>query len=527
MVGYDIIYGVFEPLVTRMFKSLVQNANVVLDVGANIGWYTLLASGLVGADGIVIAFEPNPLIAEQLRKSVALNGYAGRTSVRQEALAERNGSAVLARPTRVANYGNAFIVDSADRHVHECFDVGLTRLDDLNLEHVDLIKIDCEGAEARVIEGGAETIARCRPIIISEVFGAQLQMVSQTSADEYVERLLSKDYLAYVAEHATIVRTLGDWRNLRELHLANVVFWPTERTQDTLSRLGKALEVDLSKSTQPTDHVATHRTSKGANTMAGLDSSHAKTSAVSSAMNNYRSYSVLYSEVPVTSFAQNQEDVLIDRAFRGRSSGFYIDIGAGDPNAESVTRWFYGRGWRGVNVEPNPTIFASIAAWRPEDINLNVGISTEPSTLTYYQVIQNELGHGWGLSGFDPSIPERARLHGFEVRSQPVSVVPLWHVAESIGDQEVDFLKIDVEGLEAQVISSVDWSVFRPKLVCVEAIAPLSATPTFAEWEHLLIGYNFAIFDGVNNYYVREENSEILPQLSVGVNCNDRWTRAL
>lgn len=246
---------------------------------------------------------------------------------------------------------------------------------------------------------------------------------------------------------------------------------------------------------------------------------------VTSRMSERRLKPIQYSHTPVQSSAQNQEDVLIDRAFFGKKGGFYVDIGAGDPIADSVTRWFYGRGWRGVNIEPNPTIFQSIAKFRPDDVNLNVGISDAVGELTYHQVIQNAVGHGWGLSGFDPAIPDRARSQGFSVESKIVPVIRLQDVAERIDFRDVDFLKVDVEGLEPQVLGSVDWTRFRPKLVCVEAVAPLSARPTFSEWEHLLPKYILGVFDGVNNYYVREDCHEILTQLNASVNCNDRWTR--
>src|SRR5688572_24072355 len=138
-----------------------------------------------------------------------------------------------------------------------------------------------------------------------------------------------------------------------------------------------------------------------------------------------RLHPVEYSTDEVTSFAQNHEDVLLHRAFRGKRTGFYIDIGAGDPNWDSVTRWFYGLGWRGINVEPNPFFHDIIAHHRPDEINLNLGISNERGELTYYQVHANEVGQGWGLSSFDPASEQRAKDLGFAVSRLQVPVVPL------------------------------------------------------------------------------------------------------
>ena len=64
------------------------------------------------------------------------------------------------------------------------------------------------------------------------------------------------------------------------------------------------------------------------------------------------------------SFAQNFEDVILARVFQGRSAGFYVDIGAGDPVTLSVTKWFYDQGWSGINVEPNKTLFDRLSKAR-------------------------------------------------------------------------------------------------------------------------------------------------------------------
>jgi FkbM family methyltransferase len=91
------------------------------------------------------------------------------------------------------------------------------------------------------------------------------------------------------------------------------------------------------------------------------------------------------------SFAQNQEDLLLDRAL-GKPNGFYVDVGANDPEIDSVTKLFYDRGWRGINIEPNPVPFRRLAARRPRDINLNVGASNTAGELTFYTVPE---GDGW------------------------------------------------------------------------------------------------------------------------------------
>ena len=243
----------------------------------------------------------------------------------------------------------------------------------------------------------------------------------------------------------------------------------------------------------------------------------------------YRLQAVEYHGEVVISYAQNYEDVLLSRVFRGKRSGLYIDIGAGDPNWDNVTRWFYGIGWRGINIEPNPQVFCSYSHQRPDDINLNVGIARQHGRATFFQVHPNALGQGWGLSSFDPAAEDRARALGFDVSCVEVPVVSLQSIVDEYCDNvTVDFIKIDVEGFEASVLGSVDWTKFRPAVVCVEAVRPNSAVPSFPEWEDTLVskGYLLGLFDGVNNYYVDHSRLDILSQFNASVNCNDRFRRA-
>lgn len=231
----------------------------------------------------------------------------------------------------------------------------------------------------------------------------------------------------------------------------------------------------------------------------------------------------------VVSAAQNLEDVLLNRVFEGKRNGCYLDIGAGDPNIDSVTRWFYSIGWRGCNVEPNPRFEAVYQRERPEDINLTVGVAAGIGSLTYYRVDRNEVTDGWGLSSFDLAAIERARAAGFAVTELVVPTMTLNEIVGShLSGRPIDFLKIDVEGYEKTVLQSADWSIVRPSVVVIEATEPMSVMPVHDQWEGVLLGagYVFAMFDGVNAYYVSTEASEaLLPQFNAGVNLFDAYRR--
>src|SRR5690348_14484148 len=119
----------------------------------------------------------------------------------------------------------------------------------------------------------------------------------------------------------------------------------------------------------------------------------------------FRTYeSELGVKMSFISYAQNFEDVMLHRALARVSQGFYIDVGAGEPNVESVTRAFYEGGWRGINVEPLVSVFDRIQLARARDINLNVAVTDSVGEATFFAID--------GGSGLSTSDPKRARsLH--------------------------------------------------------------------------------------------------------------------
>ena len=215
------------------------------------------------------------------------------------------------------------------------------------------------------------------------------------------------------------------------------------------------------------------------------------------------------------SYAQNGEDVLIDRVFGRDHAGLYVDVGANDPVFHSVTNLLYQNGWRGVNIEPTPSLHRRLELDRPEDANLNVGISDAEGVLTFYEVAPPL--HGW--STFVPEIAESYRELDVFPKPRPIAVTTLSTVfAEHVGDQTVDVLKVDAEGFERQVLAGLDWSRWRPRLVLIEA--------TWSDsWESILFGAGYlkAAFDGINNYYVREEDRAFLPRFTAPVNNADQY----
>jgi FkbM family methyltransferase len=201
------------------------------------------------------------------------------------------------------------------------------------------------------------------------------------------------------------------------------------------------------------------------------------------------------------SYSANHEDVILNRVFGSCSQGFYIDVGAAHPLFENDTKALYDRGWRGINIEPNAAFYRELAAQRPGDRNVNAVVSDTPGPITYHEVV------GTGLSTCDADQAERAATKGFEVVRYPVAAVSLRAVLEESSPATIDLLKVDVEGFELKVLSSNDWSRFRPKVIVAEATYPESPRRRDDGVEAYLIGqgYRRVYFDGLNDFYVERD----------------------
>lgn len=221
----------------------------------------------------------------------------------------------------------------------------------------------------------------------------------------------------------------------------------------------------------------------------------------------------------IVSYAQNFEDVLLWRALGHIENGCYVDIGAHDPIVDSVSKAFYERGWRGVHVEPLPVYCDALRRDRPDETVLQAAVAAETGVLRFYEIPDT------GISTGDEVIALSHRERGFRINENTVPCVTLAQVFELVQGDVVHWLKIDVEGLEEQVLQGWGASSLRPWIVVVESTLPLTQDEVFGAWEGLLIekGYRCVHFDGLNRYYLAEGKSELESAFRSGPNVFDNF----
>jgi FkbM family methyltransferase len=207
----------------QVFVSHLREGMTVMDVGANLGLYSLLISRAIGPSGKVYAFEPVPEIFARLKEHIALNNATNVIPV-PIALSDEKGKAKMS----VRGGESSLFRRVSDEFV----EVQVERLDDFvereKIERVDAIKIDVEGAELKVIRGADKTIRRDKPILMVEIQAATLQAAG-TTPEELFENIISYGYNAFVIRHGKAIPTdklFEPWRYPYGFHFDNYLFIP-------------------------------------------------------------------------------------------------------------------------------------------------------------------------------------------------------------------------------------------------------------------------------------------------------------
>lgn len=222
----------------------------------------------------------------------------------------------------------------------------------------------------------------------------------------------------------------------------------------------------------------------------------------------------------IISYAQNYEDIMLWRALKNIEKGFFIDVGANDPELDSVTKLFYDKGWRGINIEPVSQWFDRLEECRIRDINLQIAVGNAPGKASLYELPDT------GLSTMDKGIAERhEKERGYKKVEKEVLVETLSGICKKYHEAPIHFLKIDVEGAEKAVLEGFDLIQIRPWIIVIESTLPNTQIEDYELWEsHILEAeYEFVYFDGLNRFYIANEHKELNNHFNAPPNIFDEF----
>ncbi len=209
----------------------------------------------------------------------------------------------------------------------------------------------------------------------------------------------------------------------------------------------------------------------------------------------------LYSRL---SYSQEGEDLILLKMFDYKKKGFYVDIGAHHPFRYSNTLLLYQKGWKGINIEPNPNVYKFFEKHRKRDINIQAGVSLKTEKLKYY------IFHDPALNTFSritASIVEKSGQNKMS-KSITVNTDPLSKLLTKYANytKGIDLFNIDCEGYEMQVLRSNNWHKFRPKIIAIEIISGYSLKNIESSnvYKYLNnINYKLSSFTGNTSFFRR------------------------
>ncbi|MGD0465507.1 MAG: FkbM family methyltransferase [Gammaproteobacteria bacterium] len=215
-------------------------------------------------------------------------------------------------------------------------------------------------------------------------------------------------------------------------------------------------------------------------------------------------------------FSQGLEDYILSIVLSDIKKGTYIDVGAYHPDIDSVTKYFYIRGWHGINIEPAKELYELFQKNRPLDININMGASNKAGKIKFHYIANSP-----GLSTFNHILAKNIKNHNLPYYTYFVPVTTLNHILTLYPLQHIDFIKIDVEGFERQVLEGLDLKKYRPKIFIIEALEPISLKSSYQLWEHILLNnnYEWVLSDGLNRYYLAKEHINLLKKFKKAYKC--------
>lgn len=223
------------------------------------------------------------------------------------------------------------------------------------------------------------------------------------------------------------------------------------------------------------------------------------------------------------SYAQHGEDVLLNRAFKNKKKGKFIDIGANHPVKKSVTYSFYIKGWQGLNIDVDKESIKKFKIMRPRDNAICVAASDK-----------NKYKKAYLMSG--TTLSTLNNLVGAFYNKQNKNLIETFVNCETLSSilikfkkfKNCDFLNIDVEGHELKVLQGINFNEFNTKVIVLEAIHPIDKTNNLKTFKSFLSkrGFVLALFDGLNAYFVNKKNHYLVKIFKTPPNYTDNFLKA-
>jgi len=213
VIGLPIVRGHYEEAEMELMRRTLRQGDIVVDIGAHIGFFTMQMGALVGPRGCVYAFEPLDANADLLERSIAENRFGDRVIFQRAAVGAVSGSGMLTFPRETLNTGGAYLLRDGTPPLAANLkqSVPVVCLDDTVTERpVRMIKMDVEGAEPQVLRGARRLLREDRPIVLSELHPTQLDRASGVTAREFVEEVQQAGYRAHRLAGGTVGEPIED-----------------------------------------------------------------------------------------------------------------------------------------------------------------------------------------------------------------------------------------------------------------------------------------------------------------------------
>jgi FkbM family methyltransferase len=165
------------------------------------------------------------------------------------------------------------------------------------------------------------------------------------------------------------------------------------------------------------------------------------------------------------SYSMDKEDLVVQEYFKNKTYGFYVDVGCYHPLQRNNTMLLYLKGWRGINIDISDFSIKLFKFLRPEDLNLNLAISNLEGEIDMF--FQKKLSQLSTIKEKHAKIAFQGTIHNKKILSRRLNSI----LEESkYRDKRIDFLNIDVEGSDFEVLQSLDFNKYSPELICIEVI---------------------------------------------------------